>query len=75
MIDQDKSRLTENEMEDAKAILRILPHVDTIERMKNGLLFCSDMETGQIIINGNLFPSIRPRWAVTLTDIIKENEK
>lgn len=64
-----KPRFTEEEVADAKAILRILPHVDTVGRMENGLLYCYDREMEQVNICGGLFPTLRPGQAVRLEDI------
>lgn len=67
----DRSDFTEKDIEDAKAILRILPNANVIERMDNGLLYCYDKEMGQTILHTGLFPFLQSGQAISLSKIIE----
>lgn len=66
-----KPRFTEQEVEDAKYIKRIL-RVDLVSRNQygNGLVAKKDDGSVSVVVNSEMFPSIRPGQSYTLTDII-----
>ena len=66
-----KPRFTEQEVEDAKYIKRIL-RVDLVSRNQygNGLVAKRDDGSVSVVVNSEMFPSIRPGQSYTLTDII-----
>ena len=66
-----KPRFTEQEVEDARAVKRLLK-VDSVNRAVygNGLVAIKNDWSVSIVLNGNCFPSIRPGETVTLDEII-----
>ena len=70
----DKPRWTQQEVEDAKKIVEIIPLVYKFERNKNGVLsaVCSIPDIGDdfCLLNRGLLPSIQPGQSYTLDDII-----
>ena len=66
-----KPRFTEREVEDAKYIKRILK-VDLLRRNQygNGLVAKRNDGSVSVVVNSEMFPSIRPGQSYTLTDII-----
>ena len=66
-----KPRFTEQEVEDAKYVKRIL-RVDLVSRNQygNGLVAKRDDGSVSVVVNSEMFPSIRPGQSYTLTDII-----
>ena len=66
-----KPRFTEQEVEDAKYIKRIL-RVDLVSRNQygNGLVAKKDDGSVSVVVNSEMFPSIRPGQSYTLDDII-----
>lgn len=79
--DQEKwTRWTEQEVQDAKAIIRLFGTEDFIYAMKdeNGYPGLSDTDDfftmGTIGLENNIFPSLKPGEFVKLTDIIGGNE-
>ena len=66
-----KPRWTEQEVEDAKCTKRIL-EVDVVRRNEyGGGLVASRSDVGvSIVVNRELFPSLRPGETVTLDEII-----
>lgn len=66
-----KPRFTEQEVEDAKYIKRILK-VDLVSRNQygNGLIAKSDNGSVSVVVNSEMFPSIRPGQSYTLDEII-----
>lgn len=67
----EKPRFTEQEVEDARAVKRLLK-VDSVNRAVygNGLVATKNDWSVSIVLNGNCFPSIRPGETVTLDEII-----
>ena len=70
----DKPRWTQQEVEDAKKIVEIIPLVYKFERNKNGVLsaVCSIPDIGDdfCLLNRGLLPSIQPGQSYTLDEII-----
>ena len=70
----DKPRWTQQELEDAKKIVEIIPLVYKFERNKNGVLsaVCSIPDIGDdfCLLNRGLLPSIQPGQSYTLDEII-----
>ena len=66
-----KPRFTEQEVEDAKYIKRILK-VDLVSRNQygNGLVAKRDNGSVSVVVNSKMFPSIRPGQSYTLEEII-----
>lgn len=66
-----KPRFTEQEVEDAKYIKRIL-RVDLVSRNQygNGLVAKRDDGSVSVVVNSEMFPSIRPGQSYTLDEII-----
>lgn len=71
-----KPQLTEEEIGDAKAILKFFPDVDMIARTAGDLskedspeLYAATRKGSVIFIENNLFPSIRPGQSVMLSEI------
>lgn len=66
-----KPRFTKQEVEDAKYIKRILM-VDLVSRNQygNGLVTKKNDGSVSVVVNSEMFPSIRPGQSYTLTDII-----
>ena len=66
-----KPRWTEQEVEDAKYIKRILK-VDSVRRniYGNGLIAMKSDNTVSIVVNSEMLPSIHPGQSVTLDEII-----
>ena len=60
-----KPRFTEQEVEDAKAVRRVLGHEYRLERTPEGTI-----SFGGIILSAQLFPSIHPGQSYTLDEII-----
>lgn len=60
-----KPRFTEEEVADAREIVRIFGHNDVIKRTDDNAL-CY----GQIIINSSLLPSVRPGQPIAISDIV-----
>lgn len=67
----EKPRFTEREVEDAKYIKRILK-VDLVSRNQygNGLVAKRDNGSVSVVVNSEMFPSIRPGQSYTLDEII-----
>ena len=65
------SRFTEQDVEDAKYIKRILK-VDLVSRNQygNGLVAKRDNGSVSVVVNSEMFPSIRPGQSYTLDEII-----
>ena len=61
----EKPRFTEQEVEDAKAVRRVLGHEYRLERTPEGTI-----SFGGLILSTQLFPSIQPGQSCTLDDII-----
>lgn len=70
-----KSRFTEQEVEDAKYIRRILK-VDSVRRniYGNGLIAMKSDNTVSVVINSEMFPSIHSGELYTLDEIIGGTE-
>lgn len=70
-----KPRFTEQEVEDAKYIKRIL-RVDLVSRNQygNGLVAKRDDGSVSVVVNSEMFPSIRPGQSYTLDEIIGGEE-
>ena len=68
---EEKPRWTEQEVEDAKYIKRILK-VDSVRRniYGNGLIAMKSDNTVSIVVNSEMLPSIHPGQSVTLDEII-----
>lgn len=66
-----KPRFTKQEVKDAKYIKRILK-VDLVRRNQygNGLVAKRNDGSVSVVVNSEMFPSIRPGQSYTLTDII-----
>ena len=66
-----KLRFTEQDVEDAKAIKRILK-VDSVRRniYGNGLIAMKSDGSISIVVNSEMFPSIQPGQSYTLDEII-----
>ena len=66
-----KPRFTEQEVEDAKYIKRILK-VDSVRRniYGNGLVAMKSDNSGSVVINSEMLPSIQPGQLYTLDEII-----
>ena len=66
-----KPRFTQQEVEDAKYIKRILK-VDSVRRniYGNGLIAMKSDNTVSVVINSEMFPSIQPGHSYTLDEII-----
>lgn len=71
-----KPRFTEEEVEDAKAILKFFPDADMIARTAGDLseedspeLYAATREGRIILIENNLFSSIRPGQSIQLSEI------
>ena len=66
-----KPRFTEQEVEDAKYIKRILK-VDLVSRNQygNGLVAKRDDDSVSVVVNSEMFPSIRPGQSYSLDEII-----
>ena len=66
-----KPRFTEQEVEDAKYIKRILK-VDSVRRniYGNGLVAMKSDNSGSVVINSEMLPSIQPGQSYTLDEII-----
>lgn len=68
-----KPRWTEQEVEDAKAIRRIMSEYTDIVRKKDGCvthLFLTSEDVVDYFLDSELFPSLRPGETVTLDEII-----
>ena len=67
----DKPRFTQQEVEDAKYIKRILK-ADLVSRNQygNGLVAKRDNGSVSVVVNSEMFPSIRPGQEYTLDEII-----
>lgn len=67
----EKPRFTEREVEDAKYIKRILK-VDSVRRniYGNGLVAMKSDNSGSLVINSEMLPSIQPGQLYTLDEII-----
>lgn len=67
----EKPRFTEQEVEDAKYIKRILK-VDSVRRniYGNGLVAMKSDNSGSVVINSEMLPSIQPGQSYTLDEII-----
>ena len=68
-----KPRWTEQEVEDAKAIRRIMSEYTDIVRKKDGCvthLFLTSEDVEDYFLDSGLFPSLRPGETVTLDEII-----
>ena len=70
-IDGEKPHFTQQEVEDAKYIKRILK-VDLVSRNQygNGLVAKRDDGSVSVVVNSEMFPSIRPGQSYTLDEII-----
>ena len=70
-IDGEKTRFTEQEVEDAKYIKRILK-VDSVRRniYGNGLVAMKSDNSVSVVINSEMLPSIQPGHSYTLDEII-----
>ena len=72
-----KPRWTEQEVEDAKAIRRIMSEYTDIVRKKDGCvthLFLTSEDVVDYFLDSELFPSLRPGETVTLDEIIGGTE-
>ena len=71
-----KTRFTEQDVEDAKYIRRILK-VDSVRRniYGNGLIAMKSDNTVSVVINSEMFPSIHSGALYTLDEIIKSEVK
>lgn len=65
-----KPRFTEEEVEDAKNIMRFFQTAYSIERYKDSTLGVRSREQFLMNITNSLFPSLRPGQAVRVEDII-----
>ena len=67
----DKPRFTQQDAEDAKYIKRILK-VDSVRRniYGNGLVAMKSDNSGSVVINSEMLPSIQPGQLYTLDEII-----
>ena len=70
-VGDDKPRFTQQDVEDAKYIKRILK-VDLVSRNQygNGLVAKRDNGSVSVVVNSEMFPSIRPGKSYTLDEII-----
>jgi hypothetical protein len=70
----DPPRFTEQEVEDAKTMIRMFPALNLIWRDNSGILEIRNEEcTDGAIINPAMFPSIKSGETVELSDIIGGN--
>ena len=66
-----KPRFTEQEVEDAKMLLRIFPeHPDSVSRANDGTVTLAAKGAWRGCLNSDAFPSIRPGQSYTLDEII-----
>ena len=66
-----KPRFTQQEVEDAKTLLRVFPErLESISRSKDGTLNLVAKGAWRGYLNENAFPSIKPGWSYTLGEII-----
>ena len=70
-VGDDKPRFTQQDVEDAKYIKRILK-VDLVSRNQygNGLVAKRDNGSVSVVVNSDMFPSIRSGQSYTLDEII-----
>ena len=67
----EKPRFTEQEVEDAKMLLRIFPeHPDSVSRANDGTVTLEAKGAWRGCLNSDAFPSIRPGQSYTLDEII-----
>ena len=67
----EKTRFTEQEVEDAKMLLRIFPeHPDSVSRANDGTVTLAAKGAWRGCLNSDAFPSIRPGQSYTLDEII-----
>ena len=67
----DKPRFTEQEVEDAKTLLRVFPErLDSISRSKDGTVNIAAKGAWRGYLNTDAFPSIHPGQCYTLDEII-----
>lgn len=67
----EKPRFTQQEVEDAKTLLRVFPErLESISRSKDGTLNLVAKGAWRGYLNENAFPSIRPGKSYTLDEII-----
>ena len=67
----EKPRFTEQEVEDAKMLLRIFPeHPDSVSRANDGTVTLAAKGAWRGCLNSDAFPSIRPGQSYTLDEII-----
>ena len=70
------THFTQNEVEDAKAIIRLFPHlIDRIVRFSDGEIWAAGSNGVYRPIATALFPSILPGQTFKLSDIIGGNNK
>ena len=66
-----KPRFTEQEVEDAKTLLRVFPEqLDSISRSKDGTVTLAAKGAWRGYLNNDAFPSIQPGQSYTLDEII-----
>lgn len=66
-----KPHFTEQEVEDAKMLLRIFPeHPDSVSRANDGTVTLAAKGAWRGCLNSDAFPSIRPGQSYTLDEII-----
>lgn len=65
------TKWTEHDIEDAKAIKRILPvFYDTVERTKDGIAMASVNNAWRVRLATNTFPSLKNGQKVRISEII-----
>lgn len=66
-----KPRWTEQEVEDAKDILRLLEDAHSIKKYAGDIMWiCNSHNVTMVNANAGMFPSLRPGESVTLDEII-----